>query len=306
MSDIKLFRIQGSKASNLQGSAFKLEKHLQDNIERHMDVLLQMRFIASEHPTGKNHGGRIDSLGLDENGCPVIIEYKRNTNASVINQGLFYLDWLLDHKAEFEMMVLKQFGQKVVDTVDWTGPRLLAIAEDFTKYDVHAVQQINRNIDLIQYIHYPDGFLVLNLVNAVTADPILDEILTKKQGKSAKGDYKTNDQDMAQMTELMRTVYEEAREFILDLGDDVQEKQLKYYIAFRRLKNFTTVQYLPSKELLIFHLNLDPKSVALEDGFTRDVSKVGHWGTGSLEIQLHSIDDLEKAKPLITRSFEEN
>ncbi len=306
MSDIKLFRIQGANATNLQGSAFKLEKHLQDNIEQHMDILLQMRFIASEHPTGKNHGGRIDTLGLDENGCPVIIEYKRNTNTNVINQGLFYLDWLMDHKAEFEMMVLKQFGQKVVDVIDWTGPRLLCIAEDFSKYDVHAVQQINRNIELIQYIHYQDGYLVLNLVNAVTAPPILEGATTKKTGKSGKIEYKTNSQDMAQMTETMQGVYEEAREFMLDLGEDVQEKQLKYYIAFRRLKNFTTVQYIPTKELLVFHLKIDPKSVVLEDGFTRDVSKVGHWGTGNLEIQLHSMDDLEKAKPLIKRSFDEN
>ena len=118
MSDIKLFRIQGSKAVSLSGSAFKLEQELQSVVEHHMDVLLQMRFVAAEHSTGKNHGGRIDTLGLDENGCPVIIEYKRNINANVINQGLFYLDWLMDHKADFEMLVLKKYGQKVVDTID--------------------------------------------------------------------------------------------------------------------------------------------------------------------------------------------
>jgi predicted transport protein len=306
MSDIKLFRVQGSKANNLQGSAFKLEKHLQDNIEQHMDVLLQMRFIASEHPTGKNHGGRIDSLALDENGCPVIIEYKRNTNTNVINQGLFYLDWLMDHKAEFEMMVLKQFGQKVVDVIDWTGPRLLCIAENFSKYDVHAVQQINRNIELIQYIHYQDGYLVLNLVNAVTAPPILEGVPTKKTGKVGKIEYKTIGQYMADMSEDLSAVYDEAREFMLELGDDVIEKELKYYIAFRRMKNFVTVQVAPTKETLYFYLNLDPTSIELEEGFSSDVSKVGHQGTGNLELRICSMEDLEKAKPYIKQSFDKN
>lgn len=306
MSDIKLFSIQGTKATNLQGSAFKLEKDLQNIVEKHMDTLLQMRFIASEYETGKNHGGRIDSLGLDENGCPVIIEYKRNTNASVINQGLFYLDWLLDHKAEFEMMVLKQFGRKVVDTIDWTGPRLLAIAEDFTKYDVHAVQQINRNIELIQYIHYPDGFLVLNLVNAVTAPPIPDQLSTKKTNKTDKVNYKTIGQYMTDMSGSLSAVYDEAREFMLELGDDVIEKELKYYIAFRRMKNFVTVQVAPTKETLYLYLNLDPKSIELEKGFSADLTNIGHQGTGNLELRICSIEDLEKAKPYIKQSFDQN
>ena len=67
-----------------------------------------MKFLVSEYVTGKVHGGRIDTLGIDENRCPVIIEYKRALNENVISQGLFYLDWLLDHKAEFTLMVLTE------------------------------------------------------------------------------------------------------------------------------------------------------------------------------------------------------
>src|SRR5690606_12790645 len=106
-----------------------------------------------------------------ENGCPVIIEYKRAINENVINQGLFYLDWLLDHRAEFELLVLRRFGQAISDDIDWTGPRLLCIAADFTRYDVHAVQQINRNIELIRYRRFGEELLALELVNAVTAAP---------------------------------------------------------------------------------------------------------------------------------------
>ena len=113
MSDIKLFRTTNNAVDQLQGKSVSLEKSLQTLIEKHLDVFLGIRFLASEYSTGKTHGGRIDTLGMDENGCPSIIEYKRSSNENVINQGLFYLDWLLDHKAEFELLVLKTLSQEI-------------------------------------------------------------------------------------------------------------------------------------------------------------------------------------------------
>src|SRR5207249_8016193 len=133
------------------GSAAQVEKSLQDLIERHLEQFLGVRMLASEHLTGKVHGGRIDTLGIDENDSPVIVEYKRSTSENVINQGLFYLDWLLDHRAEFTLYCMKMLGPEIQDQVDWTAPRLICIAGDFTKYDEHAVAQINRNIELVRY-----------------------------------------------------------------------------------------------------------------------------------------------------------
>ncbi len=69
-----------------------IEKSLQTLLEKHLEAFLDVRFLASEYATGKTHGGRIDTLGLDDNNCPVIIEYKRALNENVINQGLYYLD----------------------------------------------------------------------------------------------------------------------------------------------------------------------------------------------------------------------
>lgn len=79
----------------------EIEADVQGLIEAHMEVMLGMRFLASEYSTGPVHGGRIDALGLDENGAPVIVEYTRATDAGVIHQGLYYLAWLMDHRAEF-------------------------------------------------------------------------------------------------------------------------------------------------------------------------------------------------------------
>src|SRR2546427_340700 len=142
MSDIKLFRVTNSKAAEMQGVASDLEKPLQTLIEKNLEELLGIRFLKTEYSTGKTHAGRIDTLGLDENNCPVIFEYKRSASENVINQGLFYLDWLMDHKAEFELLVLKELGKGSADVIDWSAPRLVCIASDFTKYDGHAVQQI--------------------------------------------------------------------------------------------------------------------------------------------------------------------
>ena len=156
MSDIKLFHLQDNKVQELPGKSVTVEKSLQNLIEKHLQTFLGVTLLGSEYSTGKKHGGRIDTLGIDENNCPVIIEYKRATNENVINQGLFYLDWLLDHKAEFKMLVLDNLDKKTSDSIEWSGSRLICIAGDYTKYDTYAVGQINRNIELIRYKKYND------------------------------------------------------------------------------------------------------------------------------------------------------
>lgn len=146
MSDMKLFRISGTKAVEVQGSGLALEKSLQTLIELNLPAFLGVTFLASEFPTGPEHGGRLDTLGLDEKKCPVIIQYKRSTNMNVINQGLFYLDWLVTHRDDFEMLVLKTIGIEAAQVVEWSSPRLICIAGDFSKFDAHAIKQMNRNI----------------------------------------------------------------------------------------------------------------------------------------------------------------
>lgn len=108
MSDIKLFRIQADSAKELRGDSAALERSLQRQIESHLQTLLGVRMLASEYSTGKEHGGRIDTLGIDENGVPVIIEYKRTVNENVICERPFYQDWLLDHRADFKLLVIEQ------------------------------------------------------------------------------------------------------------------------------------------------------------------------------------------------------
>src|SRR5450759_1817728 len=135
-------------------------------MENHLEAFLGVRVLASEYITGKAHGGRIDTLGIDENNSPVIIEYKRSLNENVINQGLFYLDWLLDHRAEFQLLAMTKVGADIKTKINWQGTRLICIAADFTRYDEHAVTQIGRNIELLRYKAYGPELLLLELVNS--------------------------------------------------------------------------------------------------------------------------------------------
>jgi predicted transport protein len=299
MSDIKLFRTDGDAVIQLEGRSVALEKSLQTLIEKHLDVFLGVRFLASEYSTGKTHGGRVDTLGIDENGCPCIIEYKRSSTENVINQGLFYLDWLLDHKGEFELLVLKAYGQEVADAIEWSSPRLLCVAGDFTKYDGHAVQQINRNIELIRYLRFGDEFLLLELVNAVQATSSVDD-----EPEKQKQDYKTITELLGQADQSLLDIFDAVKTNCMGFGDDVQCKTLKYYVAFKRLKNFATVEIRINVKVVLVYTKVDPATIELVEGFTRDVTDIGHFGTGNLEITLRSLEDLDRALPLLEKSYE--
>lgn len=316
MSDIKLFRYANNGASELAGKSVGIERTLQRLIESQMETFLGVRFLATEYSTGAKHRGRIDSLGLDENGCPVIIEYKRHSNENVINQGLFYLDWLLDHKADFRLLVMDKLGKDEAEKIEWGGTRLLCIAADFTRYDEHAVAQINRNIELLRYKLFGDDLLLFELVNGASAASTMassleDEVaLETKPAKTPAAStlaMKTHADQIATASPELISLFEQTRSFILVQGDDIIEKPLKLYVAFRRLKNFVCMSLISKQDPHVFLiLKLDPTTVELENGFTRDVRNIGHWGTGDLEIVLRKQDDFEKAKPLIERAYQEN
>lgn len=300
MSDIKLFRINETSVEELKGFSTAVEKSIQNLIEAHLEKLLGVRFLATEYVTGKTHGGRIDTLGIDENNCPVIIEYKRALNENVINQGLYYLDWLLDHKAEFTLLVMKQLGHDQADAILWSSPRLLCIAGDFTKYDLHAVQQINRNIELIRYRLYDKDLLLLDLVNATTAS---NQEMKAEPAKSV-AKTKTVSENLNNAPQPLKDLFESLKAFLLALGDDVQLKELQLYFAFKRIKNFACVEIHPNSGKLLVFLKVNPGSIKLEKGFTRDVSEVGHYGTGDLEVTIKSNADLENAKACLVASYE--
>lgn len=317
MADIKLFQLNAESARAMSPRSPEVEKSLQTLFERNLETILGVRFLASEFGTGPVHGGRIDTLGIDEDGSPVIIEYKRTTNENVINQGLFYLDWLMDHRRDFQWLVLESLGKDVAEAVDWSAPRLICIAGDFTRYDGYAVKQIARNIELIRYRRFEDDILLVELVHApritgsrATAarsessqksDAVtgINQPISRGQYANQRIDYRLANADMP-----LREIWDTASGFLTTLGDDVQMTELQLYVAFKRIRNFVCLEIFPKARTVCAYVKVNPDTVILEPGFTRDVRKIGHFGTGDLEIVMRTIDDVRKAQSLFQRAYD--
>ena len=200
---------------------------------------------------------------------------------------------------------MEERGKDEAEKIDWSAPRLICVASDYKKFDEHAIRQINRNIDLIRYKRFGDDLLALELASTVTADAAPAAQALSGSGSRTK---RTGDRPMSEileeMTPEMHDLYQGLRDFVLGLGDDVNEKTLKQYVAFRRIRNFATVA-VQKKNLRLF-LHVDPATVDLEEEFLRDVTEIGHWGTGNLEVSIADRTDLKRAEPLIVRAYEQH
>ena len=144
--------------------------------------------------------------------------------------------------------------------------------------------------------------MLFELMNATTAKGVGS--LTTQTTASTANQYKTISDTLTELKGDLLDLYEEVRAHLNALGDDVQEKTLRFYVAFKRIKNFACVELRPSKGSLLIFLKINPDTIELEKGFTRDVRKIGHFGTGDLEVTITSKDDLEKAKVLLQKSYD--
>lgn len=292
MPGLKLFNTKGG-VTEVAPRLAEVEADVQDLVEAHMETMLGVRFLASEYVIDCVDGGRIDSLGLDENGAPVIVEYKRGTDAGVINQGLYYMAWLTNHKDAFRNLVRDRLGAAAASQILWSAPRLICVAGDFTRYDAHAVREHRRSIDLVRYRYFGSDHVALETVASVTGHGAG----AKRMRRRAVGAPLVRNQGGA-MAELAQAV----EEALLGLGDGVTRVRRKQYTAFQRLRNFACV-CPPQQTKILVYLTAAPNAVELFPGFTRDVTGLGHHGTGNLELQLRTERDLERAQDHFRLSY---
>lgn len=305
MTDLKLFRRDAASGDvELRGSTVALEVDLQRRVEAGMEAMLGIRFLASEYPTGPWHRGRIDTLGLDENGAPVVVEYKKTVDSGVLSQASSYLSWLCSARHEFEALVRERLGSAAVDEIDWRNARAVCIAGDFSRHDRVAVYDNRRRMDLVRYRVFDGGLLSLMLIES---SPGSAGSAPARQGtrerRTATG---AGDGLRAAPTSVpgcLQDLYGELDEALTAWGE-VEVARLRHYIAYRRMVNRASVIFRPSYGIILVYLALDPDTVVLEEGFTRDMRGIGHLGTGDLEVRISSVADLEKAGPLIRQSFE--
>ena len=304
-----LFRLQSGIATQVLSltSHPAKEKGLQRLIEANLESLFGVRFVATEFSTGQKHRGRIDTLGLDQDGSPVIIEYKLTNNDNVINQGLFYLDWLMDHRGDFELAARSRLGEV---EVAWAVPRLILLASSFSRYDQYAVNRIDDRIELWTYTLYGEDLLAVELLsrdevpspkdrNATSGrtTPKGKPVISAAPPPTSKVTYDLH-HHVEKMTATTQALFELLRDQIMNLGDDVTERFMNQYIGYRRLKNFTEIVGLRSK------LNVFVDGPVIDaGGVCADVSGIGHWGTGQLRATVASEDDALAVLPLIAQAY---
>lgn len=298
MSEIKLFKIKDD-IKQIVSSEVLLEKELQTLIEKNMETFFGVRFLKSEYVITN---GRMDSIGIDENNCPVIFEYKRSSNENVINQGLFYLDWLLDHKADFKLLVIEKMGIKVANAIDWSVPCVICIANDFTKYDIHAVNQMQRNIKLVKYRKYEDELILFEHLNVPTIKSVDKNSIEGKDDKK-RNTQKTHEEKLKSVPQDIKILYESICNYIESLGDDIVANQLKFYLAYKKVQNIICIEVYNKR--VVLYLKLNPEEIDLEEGFSRNVKNVGHYGTGDLALNIRNANDFQKAKDVIVRAYNE-
>lgn len=309
MAELKLFRRDANGQDvELPGSTVSLEVELQRRVEAGLEQMLGIRFLASEYPTGPWHRGRIDTLGLDENGSPVVIEFKKGSDKGVMAQAVSYLTWLRSAQYEFEALVRKVLGAEAAESIDWRRPRVVCVAAGFSHHDRVAVQGLPERIDLVRYRIFEGDLLGLLHVDSSPGFPT-----SASPRRSRAQDTAIESAPAAPATHslpgtgfvpgCLRDLYGELDEALTAWGE-VEVAQLRHYIAYRRLVNVASVLFRPSNGVIVVYLRLDPGTVVLEEGFTRDMRGIGHLGTGDLEVRVHDAATLEQAAPLIRRAYE--
>jgi predicted transport protein len=300
-----LFKISGTIVKKITAKELDLEKNLQSLFEQNLEELLNIIFLAHEYST--SFGGRIDTLGIDKNGSPCIIEYKKNQNDNVINQGLSYLRWLLDHKADFEILCQ---NKKVDIDLDWDSPRVICIAESYSKFDLDTADILPMNIELLRYRIYDENLLHLEPENYQKIKISTSAIIKKNKAKRSKDTqlqkvYSVEDHLSGIKKEAL-DLFQDLREKILSLDRSIIEEAKSKYIAYKTTTNFVDV-VVKQYGLKIF---LNVKSGQLNDPqkLARDLTKpkTGHWGNGDYEVKLESEKETDAVFSLIKQSYDLN
>ena len=185
------------------------------------------------------------------------------------------------------------------------------VAESFSEYDKYAVNRIGANIQLWTYRRYGDDFLFLESIYATTSQKVSkkEKAIAVEEASDDSGEIEeiiyTLDDHLKGKSEDVKILFDALKEriFALNADDDILEKPNKIYISYKHGKNFCEVRP-QSKEIKIW---LDISFNELDDPkkLSRDVSQVGHYGTGEVETKLGHLSELDDVMNLVEQSYKQ-
>jgi len=301
-----LFKIENNDSlEQIKELPFKLEKEIQELTEKNIKTIFGLEFVRSEF--GLNNF-RIDTLAFDKDSASfVIIEYKRDKNFSVIDQGYAYLSLMLNNKADF----ILEYNENNKDTlkrddIDWSQSRVLFISPSFTTYQKEAINFKDLPIELWEIKRYNNKTVNYNQIQTSGAQESVKTISRQDENiEKVTREIKvyTEQEHLEKATEETKELYERVKSAILNL-DSLEVKPKKFYVAFVASSNVVDIHV--QKNGLKLWLNLQQGQLDDPKGITRDVSSVGHWGNGDYEIQIRTDEDIEYIMSLIKQSLKKN
>jgi predicted transport protein len=302
---MKLFTTKGNKLVSVNLQQFKLEKEIQTLVETNLNELFGLEFVRSEFPLKTF---RIDTLGYDkENKSFVIVEYKRERNFSVIDQGYTYLSLMLNNKSDFILEYNENCKDSLKrDDVDWSQSRVIFVSPNFTEYQKNSVNFKDVPFELWEIKKYDNG-LIGFLEHKTSSDVSISTIKTDVESVvgsvtkeitvySEDYHFKKNSRRKDFVIELYKTL----RDKILELGD-VEIIPRKSYISFKRKTNVVDIDL--QNENLWLWINLKKGELDDPKNLTRDVSSIGHYGNGDYDLKVNDKTDLNYVMFLINQSY---
>jgi predicted transport protein len=293
-----------SKLSSLKEIPFKLEKDIQTIFETNLQSVLNLQFVKSEF-TIKNN--RIDTLAFDvESNSFVLIEYKRSQNYSVIDQGVSYLNLMLEYKADFIVEYNESLkGDLKRSDVDWSQTRIIFVSPSFTDFQKQSTNFKDLAIELWEVKQFENDIIVVNPIKKSKSAPSIKQVQHNDDSELSKITKEiivyTEEEHLEGKSDAIKELYEVYKQALLQLIPDVEVAAKKLYIAFKKGKNIADVVIL--KNSLKIFVNI--KSGELDDpkGLMRDVSGIGHWGNGDYEVVVDGTQNLEYLMSLIKQAL---
>lgn len=297
----------GERLDFIKEVPFKFEKDIQTLVEQNLQTLLRLEFIQSEFAL---NGFRIDTLAFDfETNSFVIIEYKRDKNFSVIDQGYAYLSLMLNNKADFILEFNESQSTILKRTdVDWTQSKVIFIAPQFTNYQREAINFKDLPIDLWEIKQFENATIFFEQIQKASAKESIKTISRHDEAvEMVSKEVKVyTEQDHLPKVEVeTKELYEQVKERLMAINNNITIQAKKQTIGFKVDNNIFCDIVLQGKGLKIY-INLksgdlqDPKQIA------RDVSNIGHWGNGSYEIKLTDLEDIDYIISLLKQSVIKN
>lgn len=300
---MNLFHLNKTQLSQLKEKPFKLEREIQNVFEQNLCLLTGLAFVKSEFTI---KGKRIDTLAFDpQSNAFIIIEYKRDKNVSVVDQGFTYLSLMLENKADFVLTYNETLNKSLHSgKVDWSQTRVVFVSPSFTENQRLATNFKDIAIELWEIKRYENDLIsIIPLKKTRAAESI--KPLTQKDSKikSVTDEIKvyTEEDHLNTASDAILELYESYKNAIQNLADDIEVVPKKLYIAFKKDKNITDIVIL-KKGLKIF-LNLKKGQLDDPKRLTKDVSETGHWGNGDYEVIVYDTNNLEYIMSLIKQAI---